>query len=82
MNLALLSPWQQLFWLVCAVLLIMPLITFGVITIIRGYFRAKEDHLAKNATAIAKALATALEGPLEKLKKEIAKKEEVTENKE
>lgn len=56
MSLALLTPWQQLLWLVCAVILIVPVVAAGVNAIIRGYFRAKEEHTGRMAKAVANAI--------------------------
>ena len=56
MSLALLTPWQQLLWLVSAVILIVPVVAAGVNVIIRGYFRAKEEHTGRMAKAVANAI--------------------------
>ncbi len=61
MNLALLTPWQQLFWIVCLVALVVPIISWGVIGVIRGYFNAKEVHIGKMANAVSNALKNTLE---------------------
>lgn len=60
MSLALLSPWQQLLWIVCAAILIVPIVSAGVVSIIRGYFNAKEVHIGRIANAVSKALAKTL----------------------
>lgn len=56
MSLALLTPWQQLLWLVCAAVLIVPIMAAGINTVIRGYFRAKEEHTGRMANAVANAI--------------------------
>lgn len=56
MSLALLTPWQQLLWLVCAVILIVPIVAAGVNAVLRGYFRAKEEHTGRMAKAVANAI--------------------------
>lgn len=56
MSLALLTPWQQLLWLVCAVVLIVPVVSAGVVSIIRGYFNVKEQHAGRMANALAKVV--------------------------
>lgn len=56
MSLALLTPWQQLLWLVCAVILIVPIVSAGVVSVIRGYFNAKEQHTGRVAKAVANAI--------------------------
>lgn len=56
MSLALLTPWQQLLWLVCAVILIVPVVAAGVNAVLRGYFRAKEEHTGRMAKAVANAI--------------------------
>ena len=56
MSLALLTPWQQLLWLVCAVILIVPVVAAGVNAVLRGYFRAKEEHIGRIAKAAANAI--------------------------
>lgn len=56
MSLALLTPWQQLLWLVCAVGLIVPIAVAGVNAVLRGYFRAKEEHTGRMARAVANAI--------------------------
>lgn len=57
MSLALLTPWQQLLWLVCAFILIVPIISWGVTSIIRGYFGAKEAHYGRIAKAIGNTIS-------------------------
>ncbi len=56
MSLALLTPWQQLLWLVCAVILIVPIVAAGINAVLRGYFRAKEEHTGRMAKAVANAI--------------------------
>ena len=56
MSLALLTPWQQLLWLVFAVILIVPVVAAGVNAVLRGYFRAKEEHTGRMARAVANAI--------------------------
>lgn len=56
MSLALLTPWQKLLWLVCAVILIVPVVAAGVNAVLRGYFRAKEEHISRIAKAVANAI--------------------------
>lgn len=56
MSLALLTPWQQLLWLVFAVVLIVPIVAAGVNAVLRGYFRAKEEHTGRMAKAVANAI--------------------------
>lgn len=79
MSLALLTPWQQLLWLVCAFILIVPIIAAGFNAVIRGYFRAKEEHTGRMAKAIANALSKAsndvLDPILEQIKKATEKEE-------
>ena len=65
MSLSLLSPWQQLLWLVCAFILIVPIIAAGVTTVIRGYFKAKREHTGQIAKSIANAL-NSISGELNK----------------
>ena len=67
MSLALLTPWQQLLWLVCAVILIVPVVAAGVNAIIRGYFRAKEEHTGRMAKAVANAINQVAKEANEKL---------------
>lgn len=82
MNLALLSPWEQLLWLVCAFILIVPIISAGIGAVIRGYFSAKEAHIGKIAKAIGVSLSKATEGTLQKVQEELKKaKERVAEEK-
>lgn len=73
MNLALLTPWQQLLWLVCAAVLIVPIVAAGINTVIRGYFRAKREHVGKMAKAFANAL-TGISGEFNKGLDDILKK--------
>lgn len=76
MNLTILTPWQQLFWLVCLVLLTVPIISWGVIGVIRGYFNAKEAHIGKIANAVSNALKNTFETlnkQLDDAKKELTK---------
>ena len=56
MSLALLTPWQQLLWLGCAVILIVPIVAAVVNAVLRGYFRAKEEHISRIAKAVANAI--------------------------
>ncbi len=56
MSLALLTPWQQLLWLVCAVILIVPIVAAGVNAVLRGYFRAKEEHISRITKAVANVI--------------------------
>ena len=56
MSLALLTPWQQLLWLVFAVVLIVPVVAAWVIAVLRGYFKAKEEHTGRMAKAVANAI--------------------------
>lgn len=74
MSLALLSPWQQLLWLVCAVILIVPVVAAGVNAVLRGYFRAKEEHTGRMAKAVANAInqvAKEANGKLDEVLKKI-----------
>jgi len=73
MSLALLSPWQQLLWLVCAVILIVPVVSAGVVSVIRGYFNAKEQHVGKMAKALANAI-NQIAGEVNKKADEVLKK--------
>lgn len=68
-----LSPWQFLLWIVCLEILTVPLVAFMCNTIFLGYFKAKEGHIARITTAIAKTIEKAANETIEKLKK---KKEE------
>lgn len=77
MNLTLLTPWQQLLWIVCAVILIVPVVAAGATSVIRGYFRAKEAHISKIAGLVAKAIGESVKiyeaklgDALNKIKKE------------
>ena len=81
MNLTILTPWQQLFWLVCLVLLTVPIISWGVIGIIRGYFNAKEAHIGKMANAVSNALKNTLEA-LNKQLDEVKEKIDISKKKE
>ena len=81
MNLALLTPWQQLFWIVCLVALVVPIISWGVIGIVRGYFKAKEEHYGRIAGAVASAVSKSSEEIMKKAqeakeKLDISKKKE------
>lgn len=76
MSLALLTPWQQLLWLVCAFILIIPILAAGVTTVIRGYFNAKENHIGKIARAIGNTLSKASDETLKTLKEELKKAKE------
>ena len=74
MSLALLTPWQQLLWLVCAVILIVPVVVAGVNAVLRGYFRAKEEHTGRMAKAVANAInqiAKEANGKLDEVLKKI-----------
>ena len=74
MSLALLTPWQQLLWLVCAVLLIVPIVAAGINAVLRGYFRAKEEHTGRMAKAVANAInqvAKEANGKLDEVLKKI-----------
>lgn len=73
MSLALLTPWQQLLWLVCAVILIVPVVAAGVVSIIRGYFNAKEQHTGRMAKAVANAI-NQVAGEVNKKADEVLKK--------
>ena len=81
MNLALLTPWQQLFWIVCLVALVVPIVSWGVIGAIRGYFKAKEEHYSRIAGAVAAAVSKSSEEIMKKAKEakeklDISKKKE------
>ncbi len=76
MSLALLTPWQQLLWLVCAFILIVPILAAGVTTVIRGYFNAKENHIGKIVRAIGNTLSKASDETLKTLKEELKKAKE------
>lgn len=80
MSLALLTPWQQLLWLVCAFVLIVPVVSWGAVGIIRGYFRAKEQHIGRIAKAIANAI-NQVAGDANKKLDDILKKIKATEEK-
>lgn len=80
MSLALLTPWQQLLWLVCAVALIVPLVSWGVVGIIRGYFNAKEAHFGRVAKAVANAI-NQISGEVNKKLDDALKKIKATEEK-
>lgn len=80
MSLALLSPWQQLLWLVCAFILIVPILAAGVTTVIRGYFNAKENHIGKIAMAIGNTLSKMSDETLKTLKEELKKAKEKISN--
>lgn len=80
MSLALLTPWQQLLWLVCAVILIVPVVAAGAVSIIRGYFNAKEQHTGRMAKAVANAINQVV-GELNKKADEVLKKIKDTEEK-
>ena len=76
MNLALLTPWHQLLWLVCAVILIVSVVSAGITAVIREYFRAKEEHIGRIAMAVGKTLTkmqdeltNSVTNAVEKLKK-------------
>ena len=74
MSLALLTPWQQLLWLVCAVFLIVPIVAAGVNVVLRGYFRAKEEHTSRMAKAVANVInqvAKEANGKLDEVLKKI-----------
>ena len=73
MSLALLTPWQQLLWLVCAVILIVPVVSAGVVSVIRGYFNAKEQHAGRMANAVANAIKQ-IAGELNKKADEVLEK--------
>ena len=81
MNLTILTPWQQLFWLVCLVLLTVPIISWGVTSVIRGYFSAKEAHIGKMANAVSNALKNTLEA-LNKQLDEVKEKIDISKKKE
>ena len=84
MSLALLTPWQQLLWLVSAVILIVPIVAAGVNAVLRGYFRAKEEHTGRMAKAVANAInqvAKETNGKLDEVLKKI-KEVEAKEKKE
>lgn len=81
MSLALLTPWQQLLWLVGAVILIVPLVTWGVVLIIRGYFNAKEQHLARMLKALADTIIKISEDATIKMNEALAKLKNQTESK-
>lgn len=80
MSLALLTPWQQLLWLVCAVALIVPLVSWGVVGVIRGYFNAKEAHVGRVAKAVANVI-NQVAGDANKKLDEVLKKIKATEEK-
>jgi len=77
MSLALLSPWQQLLWLVCAFILIVPVVAAGVNAVLRGYFRAKEEHTGRMAKAVANAINQVLKEANGKLDEVLKKIKEV-----
>lgn len=82
MSLALLTPWQQLLWLVCAVILIVPVVSAGVVSIIRGYFNAKEQHTGRMAKAVANVInqvAKEMNGKLDEVLKKVKDSEGLTE---
>lgn len=76
MSLALLTPWQQLLWIVCAAILIVPLVAAGINAVIRGYFRAKEEHFGKIAKAFANVLSEISESTLKKFEEQMKKAKE------
>lgn len=51
-----LTPWQLLLWIVCLEILSAPLIAVLINTVIVGYFKVKESHIAKMAKALGKTL--------------------------
>lgn len=77
MSLALLTPWQQLLWLVCAVILIVPIVAAGINAVLRGYFRAKEEHTGRMAKAVANAISQVAKEANGKLDEALKKIKEV-----
>lgn len=73
MSLALLSPWQQLLWLVCVVVLIVPVVSAGVVSIIHGYFNEKEQHAGRMAKALVNVISQ-IAGELNKKVDEVLEK--------
>ena len=50
-----LNAWQLLLWIVGLEVLSLPLIAGCANSIIKGYFRAKEEHVSKVARAVGEA---------------------------
>lgn len=61
MHMSFENPVFLLIWIVAVLIVTIPIIVAGITTAINGYFKAKEQHIAK----MAKAIGSALEKPLQ-----------------